>query len=75
MAETVQLKVDGMSCGHCVKAIETGVGALAGVGKVAVNLEQDLVKVDFDDATLDKTDISEAIEEAGYTVKGLVYPS
>jgi copper chaperone len=29
--EQTTLKVEGMSCGHCVKAVESSVGELAGV--------------------------------------------
>ncbi|MGE7923608.1 copper ion binding protein [Viridibacillus arvi] len=75
MAETIQLKVEGMSCGHCVKAIETDVNALTGVATVSVNLQESTVDVAYDNSKLDKTDISQAIEEAGYAVKGLVDPS
>ena len=35
MAITI-LKVDGMSCEHCVKAITKAAGALSGVESVAV---------------------------------------
>lgn len=34
----VTLNVNGMSCGHCVKSVETSVGALAGVQEVKVIL-------------------------------------
>jgi len=37
--DKVTLKVEGMSCGHCVKAIEESVGAITGVSKVKVHLE------------------------------------
>ena len=29
--QNVTLKVEGMSCGHCVKEVETGVGELNGI--------------------------------------------
>ncbi len=35
--ENLTLNVQGMSCGHCVSAIETSVGKLAGVSQVNVN--------------------------------------
>ncbi len=37
--ENVTLNVQGMSCGHCVKAVEGSVGKLAGVEHVKVNLD------------------------------------
>jgi copper chaperone CopZ len=34
--EIIELKVEGMSCGHCKSAVEKAVSALAGVIKVEV---------------------------------------
>ncbi|CAM5654129.1 Copper chaperone CopZ OS=Lysinibacillus sphaericus OX=1421 GN=copZ PE=4 SV=1 [Lysinibacillus sphaericus] len=48
--QNVTLNVQGMSCGHCVNAVEKSVGALAGVEQVTVNLADGLVDVAFDDA-------------------------
>lgn len=63
MKET--LKVDGMSCNHCVNTIETNVGALPGVSSVKVNLSEKEVAVEFDNtATL--TQIKETIDDQGF---------
>ena len=40
MMENVTLNVEGMSCGHCVKAVEGSVGKLDGVVEVKVNLRR-----------------------------------
>lgn len=69
MSEKIQLKVEGMSCGHCVKAVENGVGDLNGVKSVNVNLEKGLVDIDFDNSKVTTENIKEAIEEEGYIVK------
>lgn len=37
--QNVTLNVQGMSCGHCVKAIEGSVGQLEGVNEVKVKLD------------------------------------
>ncbi|AKO94448.1 copper chaperone CopZ [Priestia filamentosa] len=67
--EKVTLNVEGMSCNHCVKAIESSVGELNGVEKVDVNLNEKAVTVEFDKdkATLDE--IKETIDDQGYDVK------
>ena len=67
--EKVTLNVEGMSCGHCVKAVESSVGALNGVSTVVVDLESKKVDVEFnqDEVTLDK--IKETIDDQGYEVK------
>lgn len=46
--ENVTLQVKGMSCNHCVKAVEGSVGALDGVQEVKVNLAAGEVNVTFD---------------------------
>ena len=43
--EQVTLKVNGMSCGHCVKAVEGSVGELEGVNSVKVDLASGTVAV------------------------------
>lgn len=61
------LKVEGMSCGHCVNSIESSVGALNGVSSVKVDLSNNEVTVEYDHVeTLKK--IKETIEEQGYEV-------
>ncbi|TSI11810.1 copper chaperone CopZ [Lysinibacillus sp. BW-2-10] len=67
--ENVTLNVKGMSCGHCVKAIEGGVGALAGVEQVKVNLEAGQVDVTFDQDKVTLDQIKEAIDDQGYDVE------
>ncbi|KIL52176.1 copper chaperone CopZ [Jeotgalibacillus soli] len=68
MVEHITLKVEGMSCQHCVKAIEGNVGNVAGVSKVDVHLDQGTVDVEFekDYVSLDK--IRNTIEEQGYDI-------
>ncbi|WP_316572374.1 copper chaperone CopZ [Neobacillus sp. YIM B06451] len=66
--EKTLLNVEGMSCGHCVKAVEGSVGALAGVERVLVDLKEKTVAVEYkgDAVSLDK--IKETIEDQGYDV-------
>ncbi|MTD29843.1 copper chaperone CopZ [Planomicrobium sp. YIM 101495] len=66
MIET--LKVQGMSCGHCVNSVKTGVGELGGVSSVAVDLKKGEVAVDYDSGKTSLNEIQEAIEEQGYNV-------
>ncbi|WP_100407933.1 copper chaperone CopZ [Bacillus solitudinis] len=64
----VTLNVRGMSCGHCVKAVETNVGALKGVSKVHVELEEARVKVEFNGSEVSLDEIKEVIDDQGYDV-------
>ncbi|MDD3414047.1 MAG: copper chaperone CopZ [Lachnospiraceae bacterium] len=62
------LKVDGMSCEHCVKAITKAVGAMDGVDEVNVDLTTKTVTVthDGEKAPLDKIKLE--IEDQGYDI-------
>lgn len=66
--QKVTLKVEGMSCGHCVSAVEGSVGALGGVTSVKVNLDEGLVDVEFDANITTLDEIKETIDEEGYDV-------
>lgn len=61
------IKVDGMSCRHCVKAITNAVGALEGVAGVDVDLTAKTVLVEHDRA-LSVDRIKKEIEDQGYDV-------
>ncbi|MFT3952608.1 MAG: cation transporter [Oscillospiraceae bacterium] len=65
--ETI-IKVGGMSCGNCVKAVKTAVEALAGVESAAVDLESGLATVTHDPAQAPVAAIKEVIESKGFDV-------
>ncbi|MBM7703473.1 copper chaperone CopZ [Metabacillus iocasae] len=67
--ENVTLQVKGMSCGHCVKAVEGSVGELNGVKSVTVNLESGTVDVAFDSTAVTVEAIKETIDDQGYDVQ------
>ncbi|BAK16861.1 copper chaperone [Solibacillus silvestris StLB046] len=64
----VTLNVNGMSCGHCVKSVETSVGALAGVQEVKVDLAEKKVSVAYNADAVTVEQIKETIDEQGYDV-------
>ena len=66
--EQVTLTVKGMSCGHCVKAVETSVGALDGVEQVTVHLTEGKVDVTFNPDHVSLEKIKETIDDQGYDV-------
>ena len=67
--ENVTLNVKGMSCGHCVKAVEGSLGTLEGVEQVNVNLEAGKVDVAYNDQKVSLSQIKEAIDDQGYDVE------
>ncbi|HEY5522708.1 MAG TPA: copper chaperone CopZ [Desulfuromonadaceae bacterium] len=69
MEKTV-LRVDGMSCEHCVKSIKNAVGTLSGVASVSVDLNAKTVTVEHDPAQSPLDKIKFEIEDQGYEVVG-----
>ncbi|HWJ77263.1 MAG TPA: copper chaperone CopZ [Niallia sp.] len=67
--ENIVLKVEGMSCNHCVKAVEGSVEKLSGVTAVEVNLAEGLVNVEYDKNQVTLETIKDTIDDQGYDVK------
>jgi copper chaperone len=59
--------VEGMSCGHCVAAVQAELGRLPGVERVDVELATGAVTVESV-APVDAAAVATAVEEAGYQV-------
>ena len=59
------LRIDGMSCGHCVARVEKALSKLDGVSvrRVAIGSAE----IDYDPARINFAGIREAIDDAGYT--------
>lgn len=66
--KTEQIKVGGMTCSACAKAIERAVGKVAGVSEAAVNYATEKLQVSFDEAVTDQEAVKAAVIKAGYTV-------
>lgn len=62
------LQVNGMTCGHCEKAVKGALGELEGIQGVDVDLASGKVDVVYDDTLVTKDEMKEAIEEQGYDV-------
>ena len=67
--EQLTLQVEGMSCGHCVIAIESSVKELNGVEQVKVQLTEGTVEATIDSSVVKLKDIVAVIEDQGYDVQ------
>ena len=61
--------VSGMTCDHCVRAVEAEVGKLAGIASVSVDLAAGRVTLRSDEP-VDPAAVRAAIEEAGFELAG-----
>ncbi len=66
--EKVTLKVQGMSCGHCVNTIEGSVNELKGISMVKVHLKEGTVEIEYSSNEVDLETIKRIIDEQGYDV-------
>lgn len=65
--QSVTVKIDGMSCGHCVMGVKSALTDLPGVTVEEVTIGE--AKVSVADAAAIET-VKKAIEEEGYQVLG-----
>ena len=60
------LKVDGVTCQHCVQTITDALGKITGTNKVAVDLDKKEVQVDYNEEETTLQEISDKIIEVGF---------
>jgi len=60
------IRVEGMSCGHCVMTVKKAIESLEGVKGVDVSLEDKKAVVEYDEKKVKIEDIRAAVKEAGY---------
>jgi len=65
MVETV-IRVEGMSCGGCVRSVTAALKSLPGVADADVSLESAQARVRYDPATVSEQQLREAVEDAGF---------
>jgi len=66
--ERVEIRVDGMTCGGCVKSIQNALNNRDGVTSAAADLDSSIVAVEFDSGVIQQDAIEQAIVEAGFSV-------
>jgi copper chaperone len=65
--ETIQLKIGGMSCGHCKSAVENALRGQQGVRAATVDLERGAAEVEYDPSSVSPAQLTAAVAEEGYT--------
>ena len=65
---TATLKIQGMTCNHCVMRVAKALKGTAGVQDAQVDLQKGQAVVTYDEATVSLDKLSFAVVEAGYKV-------
>jgi copper chaperone len=66
--ERVEIRVEGMTCGGCVKSIENALTSRDGVDSATADLDSGTVIVSFDSSKIQKPALEQAIVDAGFDV-------
>ena len=66
--ETTVLKVNGMTCGGCVRSVGNVLKALDGVTKAEVSLEKNNAVVEYDPGKVQVEQLKRSVVEAGFEV-------
>ncbi len=64
--EELRLRVEGMSCGHCVGRVTQALKGLRGVRDVRVSLEGKEAVVTIEPGAVRREELVRAVEGAGY---------
>jgi copper chaperone len=67
--KTQELKIEGMSCGHCVMSVKKELSKLAGV--VVEDVQIGKAKIQYDETKISNQMIADTIDEAGYKLVGV----
>jgi len=65
-ADTVTLRIYGMTCGSCTSTVESGLSAVPGINSVAVSLATNTATVQFDRSLIGVREMVERIEDMGF---------
>lgn len=67
--EQTTLKIEGMTCDHCKKAVDGALRNLQGVQEVKVDVAKGIAEVTYNNSEVTVDSMKEAVEEQGYDVK------
>ena len=65
MSKVLDLKIEGMTCGHCEMSVGKELSKLAGAHDVKVSAQEGSAHLTVDDS-VDQAQVAAAVEEAGY---------
>ena len=66
--EKATIKVEGMTCGGCVKSIEKALAQHDGISRTNADLDAGTLAVEFDAKLIQRSAIERAITDAGFDV-------
>ena len=68
---TTTLKIQGMTCQHCVRSVTQALESQEGVARAEVDLQAGRAQVEYDDARVTPRALAHAVAEEGYEAEEL----
>ena len=65
---SINLNVEGITCGGCEKSIRNALLAYYGVEEANASHETGVVAIDYDESKVNQDQLKQVIEEAGFDV-------
>ena len=69
---TATLKVTGMSCEHCVRAVTNALQQTPGVQQAKVDLKAGKAVIDYDETSTTPRALANAVMDEGYSAEEMV---
>lgn len=69
---TATLKVTGMSCEHCVRAVTQALQSTEGVERALVDLKASRATIEYDEQKTNPRALAGAVMDEGYTAEEIV---
>jgi copper ion binding protein len=66
MMQKTSLRIEGMSCQHCVMRVKKAVDLLPGVSHAEVGVGT--AEITYDESKIKQQDLEQAVEKAGYKI-------
>ena len=68
---TTTLKIDGMTCGHCVQAVTQALEGTEGVNNAQVDLQAGRAQVEYEEGKTNPGNLAALVTDEGYTAEPL----
>lgn len=66
---TTELKVEGMTCGHCVQTVTRALQQVEGVQTAQVDLTAGRARVEYDESRTGPQELTAVVSEEGYSAE------
>jgi copper chaperone CopZ len=69
-AKSMVLRIEGMTCNHCVRAVTKALMGVEGVSDAQVVLAENIATITYEHDPPDQHALEAAVEEEGYKLEG-----